>query len=74
VPGAVIRIAGFAGGLANLFGTSYQLDPVTAHILCIRNFYTPEKAVKELGMPQTPIEQAIRESWEWLERHKSAGH
>ncbi|MFO7616109.1 MAG: NAD-dependent epimerase/dehydratase family protein [Bacteroidales bacterium] len=72
VPGTLIRLAGFAGGLANVFGSSYQLDPVTAHILSIRNFYSSEKAVRELGMPQTPIEQAIREAWDWLERRKAA--
>ncbi len=66
VPGWLIRIAGAIGGIANVFGSAYQLDPVTSHILCIRNFYTPEKAIRELGMPQTPIEQAIREAWEWL--------
>lgn len=71
IPGPLIRLAGQAGQLFDIFGPDYQLDPVTAHILCIRNFYTAEKAIRELNMPQTPIERAIQESWEWLQQHKT---
>ncbi|MFH0759960.1 MAG: NAD-dependent epimerase/dehydratase family protein [Bacteroidota bacterium] len=68
VPAALIRLLGMLGGLANIFGSGYQLDPVTAHILCVRNFYSAEKAIRELGMPQTPIEEAIKAAWEWLRK------
>lgn len=70
VPAPMIRLLGALGGIANIFGTGYQLDPVTAHILCIRNFYSPDKAIRELGMPQTPIEEAIGAAWEWLKSDK----
>ena len=66
VPAALIRFLGMLGGIANIFGRGYPLDPVTAHILCIRNFYSAEKAIRELGMPQTPIEEAIKAGWDWL--------
>lgn len=65
LPGLLVRLAGHLGGILNLFGTGYPLDPVTAHVLCIRNYYSNDKAVKELKMPQTPIETAIREAWEY---------
>lgn len=29
-------------------------------------FYSPEKAVRELGLPQTPVETAVRETLEWF--------
>ena len=31
-------------------------------------FYSPEKAVRELGLPQTPVETAVRETLEWFGR------
>ncbi len=66
IPAGLVRTLGGLGGVTNAFGSGYELDPVTSHILCIRNFYTPEKAIRELGMPQTPIEEAIKASWEWM--------
>jgi hypothetical protein len=68
LPGWPVRLAGYLGGLFNLFGTGYPLDPVTSHVLCIRNYYSNEKALRELRMPQTPLETAIREAWEYLRR------
>jgi len=51
---------GAVGGVISTFGNSYPLTPVTAHILCVRNFYSATKAIRELGMPQMPVEEAIR--------------
>ena len=66
VPARLVRFMGGLGSLINVFGPGYELDPVSAHILCVRNFYTPEKAIRELDLPQTPVEEAIRAAWEWL--------
>lgn len=32
-------------------------------------YYNPEKAILELGLPQTPIEQAIRDGIEWFQKN-----
>lgn len=32
-------------------------------------FFDPAKAVKELGLPQTPVEEALREAVEWFWTH-----
>jgi dihydroflavonol-4-reductase len=61
VPAGLLRVMGALGGLISTFGNSYPLTPVTAHILCVRNFYCSAKAIRELGLPQTPVEEAIRE-------------
>jgi dihydroflavonol-4-reductase len=29
-------------------------------------FFDPAKAVRELGLPQTPVEQALRRAVEWF--------
>lgn len=46
---------------------SYQL----AKIACDAHYFSSEKAIWELNLPQTPIEEGIRESFEWL---KSNGY
>ncbi|MBU8891714.1 MAG: NAD-dependent epimerase/dehydratase family protein [Bacteroidales bacterium] len=37
-----------------------------AKIACDDQYFTAEKAIKELGLIQTPIEEGIQESFEWL--------
>jgi len=34
-----------------------------------RMYFSPEKAVKELSLPQTPVEQALRDAVEWFRAH-----
>lgn len=41
-----------------------------AKISCDGHYFSAEKAVRELGLPQTPIEVGIRESLEWLKTNK----
>ncbi|HKK63675.1 MAG TPA: NAD-dependent epimerase/dehydratase family protein [Bacteroidales bacterium] len=37
-----------------------------ARIGCEECYYSPEKAIRELKMPQTPIEEGIRDSIDWF--------
>jgi dihydroflavonol-4-reductase len=37
-----------------------------AAISCDRHYYSAEKAINELGLPQTPIEVAVKECFEWF--------
>lgn len=34
-----------------------------------KHFYSAQKAVEEIDLPQTPVEDAIRESYEWLKEN-----
>jgi dihydroflavonol-4-reductase len=68
LPPWIVRLAGYFGSLMNHFGAGSQLNRVTSRILCLRNYYTNEKALQELKMPQTPVETAIREAWEYIRR------
>jgi len=36
-------------------------------------YYTPRKAIEELGMPQSPVAEAIRRAFEWFREHGYAG-
>jgi dihydroflavonol-4-reductase len=37
-------------------------------------FYSPDKAVSELGLPQTPIRQAIEDAVQWFTQHGYVNH
>jgi dihydroflavonol-4-reductase len=61
------------GSLNSFFGKVLGYYPsVTkelAVISCENHFYSPEKARKELNMPTTPIEVAIKECYDWFEQN-----
>lgn len=44
---------------------SYQM----ARISNDKHFFTPDKAVKHLQLPQNPIEEGIKECFDWLKEH-----
>jgi dihydroflavonol-4-reductase len=61
--------AGLFGNLKSFAGLRTDLNLVNARILCEGNYYTGSKAIKELGLPQTPVEQAIADAYEWFGRN-----
>jgi dihydroflavonol-4-reductase len=70
IPGAWIMAAGQAGSLyERLSGKISRLNHANAPLLCAGNYYTARKAIKELQLPQTPIEQAISDALEWFEAY-----
>jgi dihydroflavonol-4-reductase len=34
-----------------------------------RMFFDPSKAVRELGLPQTPVDEALRDAVNWFWEH-----
>jgi dihydroflavonol-4-reductase len=62
---------GYVGTLmGKLFNRQPNINHATAEISCEGQYYSPEKAVSELDMPQTPIEEAIRGAFLWLKTNK----
>ncbi|MBN1386883.1 MAG: NAD-dependent epimerase/dehydratase family protein [Bacteroidales bacterium] len=51
---------------ASIFGFKPSVSYPMALISTEKHFYSSEKAVKELGMPQTPISEALREAVNWF--------
>jgi dihydroflavonol-4-reductase len=47
-------------------GKAPTLNYSLALIACDEHYYSPAKAVRELDLPQTPIEVALKEAYEWL--------
>ncbi len=82
VPPPKLYIPGFAAmlfgliltGAAKVFGFTPVLSYRTALISEDFNYYSTEKAVKELKLPQTPIEVAIKEAYDWIEKQNKSEH
>lgn len=58
------------GAVSSFLGKTFRYAPVLtkelAVISCDTHFYSAEKARKELELPQTPIETAAKECFEWF--------
>jgi dihydroflavonol-4-reductase len=52
-----------------LFGITPKVSYKMARVSCDGHYFTARKAVEELNMPQTPIETAIEECYEWFKAH-----
>lgn len=67
LPKPIISTAGWAGTFyERLSGNPARLNLTNARLLMAENYYSPEKAIRELQLPQTPVEQAIAEALEWF--------
>lgn len=67
VPDGLIRIIGWLSTIwGKLAKQDSPLNHATAKFSCESQYYTAQKAVKELDMPQTNIEMAIQEAYDWF--------
>lgn len=67
VPNPMILIYGYLGTLwGKIMHRTPGLNHATARVSCDDQYYTAQKAVKELKMPQTPLETAIQNAFNWL--------
>jgi dihydroflavonol-4-reductase len=63
----MMTLLGTAGEMVNLFMGRSGLNRLNAELLCAGNYYSSTRAVKELGLPQTSIDQAIADAIEWFD-------
>lgn len=66
IPKSILLFLGLIGSLIAKTSINVSLNYYNAVSLCVSNFYSNKKSVKELSMPTTPIESAISESVEWF--------
>lgn len=61
------------GGVNSFLAKMFKFKPAVtkelATISCDMHFYSPEKARQELGLPQTPIEDAVKECFDWFKEN-----
>lgn len=55
--------------VARLTGTPPRASLTAVRMAKKRMYFSPEKAVRELGLPQTPVEQALRDAVAWFVAH-----
>ncbi|GAA4317356.1 NAD-dependent epimerase/dehydratase family protein [Compostibacter hankyongensis] len=66
LPRTVLLTAGALGSLLARLGMRTALRYNNMRILCVRNYYSSMKAVRELGLPQTPVREAISDAVAWF--------
>ena len=67
VPGStMLRVAKIAEFFSKITGKAPMTTYKNTNYVLQHGFVDPSKAVEELGLPQTPIETAIRDSVEWF--------
>lgn len=70
LPQALIMVYGYLGTiLGRLCHFIPNISHATARVACDDQYYSPNKAVAELKMPQTPLENAIMNAFNWLKTH-----
>lgn len=63
----MVKFVGFLGSVkGNLMGSKPLLSYPTAKIACDKLYVNCKDAIEELDMPQTPIENAVSECYNWL--------
>lgn len=68
VPRPLIKAAGHAGSCyEKISRRAVALNSINAPLLSGNNYYSAQKAIRELHLPQTQIEQAIADAVEWFE-------
>jgi dihydroflavonol-4-reductase len=61
------RMGSFYGRLLN---TTPVLSLPMAQIACDHHYFSSEKAIRELNLPQTPLEDAVKEAYNWFLENK----
>ena len=70
IPGPLLQWAGRIGTMLQKIGIQTQLSLTNTKMLCVKNFYNNDKAIKELKVQFAPIEQGIKEAIEWFQKNK----
>lgn len=71
LPAPLLRAYGRWGSLAgSLTGKPPKVNRAMAALACTEVYYRSDKAIAALGLPQTPIEQGVREAVSWFKLHK----
>ncbi len=63
----LLSAIGTIGQISSKAGFKSELNQINAKILCVGNYYSSTKAVNELNLPQTPVDNAITDALEWFD-------
>lgn len=70
-PEWILMSAGkFGDRIEKFFNRSVQLTSVNAKMLCLGNYFTPEKAINELNFEVTPTKESVEKAILWFQKNK----
>jgi dihydroflavonol-4-reductase len=70
VPHALAYLAALVNeGLARVTGRPPRVPLAGVRMARTPMYFSAEKAVRELGLPQTPVDQALRDAVDWFIDH-----
>jgi dihydroflavonol-4-reductase len=67
--GVALGLATVLEGLARVTGREPLASRTAVRMAAKRMFFDPAKALRELGLPQTPVDEALRDAAEWFWAH-----
>jgi dihydroflavonol-4-reductase len=67
--GAALLIAAVCEGVARVRGGEPLVARTAVRMASKRMYFDPAKAVRELGLPQTPVDEALRDAVDWFWAH-----
>jgi dihydroflavonol-4-reductase len=65
LPKQLLLLIGFVGNIIRSAGINTPISLTNMQILSLCNFYSAARAIKELHLPQTPVDKAIEEAISW---------
>lgn len=67
IPSLLAKLYGGIGSaMGKITGKAPAISYPLSRIACDEHYYSPAKAIRDLDLPQTPIEVGIKECFEWL--------
>ncbi len=66
---AALAIAGVLEGVASVTHREPLASRTAVRMAAKRMFFHPTRAIRELGLPQTPVDQALRDAVDWFWAH-----
>ena len=70
IPPGLARLYGFlCDAWARATGQPGQLNSAMIAVANDGHYFSSQKAITELGLPQTPIAEAIRDAFDWFKKH-----
>jgi dihydroflavonol-4-reductase len=71
LPYPLARLGGYVGDLTgHLTGREPAINTTSVKMGYVNHYYSPAKAIRELALPQTPIDQAIERAIAWFRQAK----
>ncbi len=70
IPSWLLKCAGFAGDLLEKYlKLPVRLTRVNARMLSLGNYFTSEKAAKELGFRELPVQESVEKAILWFQKN-----